>query len=482
MFAFPQPHSDSYSHSSPFLSHPAYIELAPPSFVYERRPHHHRSSDYLADQRRRQRQLALKEVEAAERRRRIQEELEVAAYRAAVAAEVEHRRRQVAYAREQRRRQDDRRRLVEARRAQRQRQIHPYPRQLLDLVFQHLDAAALDAEHHADEHDDSSDDEEQLVHLVPLGAPDLSERDEVSASSSASDSESDVDMVALVDASDEAPDAETASSPYRDSALSTLASLAAEFTSRRSAFTSPSTLTFSPSPSPADRTTRSPTPPLAFGRANAPFLGYEEALLALLTRIDAVESGGDDEVRRARKELVRGIEGELARLDGIKARAWEEQSGSSAGESDADDESTEHDDDGDAEDVLILPSSDSDDDIPATSAPHARRIAPTKVPFAVPSSTSRHTRFASPALSSTPTSSSSSSSSANLVDESLNAGSDDVASLLLNAHKAHDDFDEMSDDERERLDMEALRAADREAGSDDEEGLEGDEEGVWVYC
>ncbi|KPV75525.1 uncharacterized protein RHOBADRAFT_44032 [Rhodotorula graminis WP1] len=479
MFAFAHPHSHSYSPSSPYTSRPTFLELVPSSLVYERHPHYHHSHDYLADQRRRQRQLALKEAEAAERRRRIQEDLEVAAYRAAVAAEVEHRRRQAAYAREQRRRQDDRRRLVEARRA-RQRHVHPYPRQLLDLVFQHLDAAALDDDEHADEHDESSDDDEQqLVHLVPLGAPDLSEHDEASAASSASDSASDLDMVALVDESDDDSDAEMASSPSRDSALSTLASLASEFASRRSAFTSPSTLTFSPSPSPADRATRSPTPPLAFGRANAVFLGYEEALLALLTRIDAVESGGDDGVRRTRKELVRAIEDELARLDGIKARAWEEQSGSSAGESDADDESTEHDAD-DAEDVLELSSSsDSDiDTFPTSSTSHARRNASTKVPFVAPSSTSRHTRFASPALSSTSTSS----SAADPVDEPLNAGSDDVASLLLDVHKAHDEFDEMSDDERERLEMEALRAADRESDGDDKQDLDGDEEGVWVYC
>jgi len=40
----------------------------------------------------------------------------------------------------------------------------------------------------------------------------------------------------------------------------------------------------------------------------------------------------------------------------------------------------------------------------------------------------------------------------------------------------------MSDDERERLEMEALRAADRESESEEEEALSSDEEGVWVYC
>jgi len=40
----------------------------------------------------------------------------------------------------------------------------------------------------------------------------------------------------------------------------------------------------------------------------------------------------------------------------------------------------------------------------------------------------------------------------------------------------------MSDDERERRDMEALRAADRDEDGEEEEDLSSDEEGVWVYC
>ncbi|CAE6417012.1 hypothetical protein ACGC1H_002208 [Rhizoctonia solani] len=61
---------------------------------------------------------------------------------------------------------------------------------------------------------------------------------------------------------------------------------------------------------------------LAYTPNNAPLHGYEHALTGLLTRLDAVESYGDDGVRRARKEAVKAIEKELERLDGMKAEAW----------------------------------------------------------------------------------------------------------------------------------------------------------------
>lgn len=330
----------------PSVGYPTFFELhAPPSYADP-------LSDYLAQQRQRQRELALREVEAAERRRAVQAELEAATYRAALVAEVERRRRQAAYAaaRDQHRRDQERRRLAEARRArQRQPVAHgAFPSQLLELVFQ-LDPSV----NHLGQRDDvelseSSADEEEdepVVHLVPLGTHNDSA---LSAADSDDDSTVDSEGTSVEEDDSDLSDAESAassSSAYRDSALSTLASLSSELASRRSTFVSPTTLTFSPSPSPADRAARSPTPPLAFGSANASFLGYEEALLSLLTRIDAVESHGDREVQQARKELVRDVERELRRLDEIRDRAWEEQSGSSSGESDADDEAM-----GDAED------------------------------------------------------------------------------------------------------------------------------------
>lgn len=47
---------------------------------------------------------------------------------------------------------------------------------------------------------------------------------------------------------------------------------------------------------------------LAYTPNNAPIHAYEHALNALLTRLDAVESNGDLEVRRRRKEVVKAVE------------------------------------------------------------------------------------------------------------------------------------------------------------------------------
>ena len=79
----------------------------------------------------------------------------------------------------------------------------------------------------------------------------------------------------------------------------------------------------------------STSPPLAFTRTNAPLLAYEDALLCLLSQIDSVESHGDAEVRRARKALVRRVEGELKRLDGVREAEWERQSGASGSENES---------------------------------------------------------------------------------------------------------------------------------------------------
>ena len=113
-------------------------------------------------------------------------------------------------------------------------------------------------------------------------------------------------------------------------ALDALAKLAQDFTARRRAFVTPAALSFQPaSVSIPSSTSRSPTPPLAFESNNTPFLGYEDFLVSLLSRIDAVESLGIGEVKMARKNLVREVERELARLDDLKDQAWERLSTSS---------------------------------------------------------------------------------------------------------------------------------------------------------
>ncbi|KAJ3161751.1 hypothetical protein HDU86_006522 [Geranomyces michiganensis] len=51
---------------------------------------------------------------------------------------------------------------------------------------------------------------------------------------------------------------------------------------------------------------------------NPQVVAYEEALLTLLTRADEIESDGRDDVRDARKALVKQVTGELEKLDAVK--------------------------------------------------------------------------------------------------------------------------------------------------------------------
>ncbi|GAA5839505.1 hypothetical protein JCM5353_002771 [Sporobolomyces roseus] len=107
----------------------------------------------------------------------------------------------------------------------------------------------------------------------------------------------------------------------RRNALDKISSLSSSFADRQSSFEKPATLTFKSSPN----STSSTTPSLAFVSSNSPFLAYEDYLVTLLSKIDAVESGGDKVVKQERKSLVRKVEKELSRLDAMKERAWEEQ-------------------------------------------------------------------------------------------------------------------------------------------------------------
>ncbi|GAA5989665.1 hypothetical protein JCM10908_000580 [Rhodotorula pacifica] len=128
----------------------------------------------------------------------------------------------------------------------------------------------------------------------------------------------------------------------RRSALDQLSSLATDLVSRRRAFAAPAELHFQSSPAASSDATIVPSSSapasqsLAFDKSNKAFLGYEDFLVSLLSKIDAVESNGDKVVQRARKELVRQVEKELSRLDELKQQEWERQSGaSSRAESDA---------------------------------------------------------------------------------------------------------------------------------------------------
>ncbi|KAK4702257.1 hypothetical protein P7C70_g3964, partial [Phenoliferia sp. Uapishka_3] len=110
----------------------------------------------------------------------------------------------------------------------------------------------------------------------------------------------------------------------RREALSQLSTLSSTLSSQKSSFVAPTSLVFQPSPpSTASSSTSSESPKLAYSPVNAPFLAYEDFLVGLLTKVDAVQSGGDKLVKRARKELVREIEAELRKLDERKEGEWE---------------------------------------------------------------------------------------------------------------------------------------------------------------
>jgi hypothetical protein len=64
-------------------------------------------------------------------------------------------------------------------------------------------------------------------------------------------------------------------------------------------------------------------PKLAYTSKNAPLHAYEDALGKLLSKIDAVESGGDADVRAARKALARAVEADAERVEAWRSRVWE---------------------------------------------------------------------------------------------------------------------------------------------------------------
>ncbi|KAG8737276.1 hypothetical protein FRC10_008381 [Ceratobasidium sp. 414] len=98
-----------------------------------------------------------------------------------------------------------------------------------------------------------------------------------------------------------------------------IAGILVTFVSLSSNFTFPSQLDFSSLSS-------SDSPKLAYTPNNVLLHQYEHTLTGLLTQLDAVESYGDEEVRKARKEAVKRIEKELAELDERKMEEWRKQS------------------------------------------------------------------------------------------------------------------------------------------------------------
>ena len=86
----------------------------------------------------------------------------------------------------------------------------------------------------------------------------------------------------------------------RRKALSSLATLRSNFSSLQSGFV------FLSQPAFSDKSTES-KPILLYNSINAPIHAYEDSLVKLLSKIDEVESGGDDAIRKARKELAKYI-------------------------------------------------------------------------------------------------------------------------------------------------------------------------------
>jgi len=118
----------------------------------------------------------------------------------------------------------------------------------------------------------------------------------------------------------------------RSSALDRICNISAKLDELRSSFTLPAVLEFDSSHVVKPRTTLTASEEgevflpykLAYAPVNAPIHGHLDGLLKLLQELDAVESGGDDQVRRERREVVKAVEAEMARVDSEVARIWAE--------------------------------------------------------------------------------------------------------------------------------------------------------------
>ncbi|KAG9010800.1 hypothetical protein FRB90_007622 [Tulasnella sp. 427] len=108
-------------------------------------------------------------------------------------------------------------------------------------------------------------------------------------------------------------EASAPSSPKTHStSFSLLDAIQTQFDALKSGFTFPANVEF--------QSTESPK--LTYSSVNAPVHQYENELIKLLTKLDAVESDGAASVRGARKALVIAVEKELDRLEEQKRDAW----------------------------------------------------------------------------------------------------------------------------------------------------------------
>ncbi|KAG8891666.1 hypothetical protein FRC01_014582, partial [Tulasnella sp. 417] len=98
--------------------------------------------------------------------------------------------------------------------------------------------------------------------------------------------------------------------------FSSLNAIQSQFDALKAAFSFPANAEFDSSSSTSD------APRLTYASVNAPIHQYENELVKLLTKLDAVESDGAESIRGARKALVIAVEKELTSLDEQKKEAW----------------------------------------------------------------------------------------------------------------------------------------------------------------
>lgn len=79
-------------------------------------------------------------------------------------------------------------------------------------------------------------------------------------------------------------------------------------------------------------------PPLAFTPTNVPYHAHAQALLGLLVAADAISSDGDEQVRSARREFVKSVEGKLGEMEVGRRRVWEKIRGGKSEVKKVDDE------------------------------------------------------------------------------------------------------------------------------------------------
>lgn len=102
-------------------------------------------------------------------------------------------------------------------------------------------------------------------------------------------------------------------------ALNKLRDISHELHLATESFTFPAHLSFADTTSPSEA-----TPALLFNKTNSGYHAQAHKLLQLLLAADGISSGGDREVRKQRKAIVKAIEGAIERLEQKRDQAWAE--------------------------------------------------------------------------------------------------------------------------------------------------------------